>query len=138
MPGLLADEIEEDVGVGRVAHGARRDRLDLRGADLSREHHHVSDFFRRRADRVVGQLTALGEPSAETRAGSHFVHDANGAVGRYVGDDLADGVRADIDRGDPPRQRCLVASVGAGARTRRSGGAGAVRQETGSGPRSDA
>ena len=47
--------MQEFLAIPRVAHGARRDRLDPLGAELASERRHTRDRFDRAAHRVIGQ-----------------------------------------------------------------------------------
>ena len=50
------------------------------------------------------ELARAIEVGAEPRRLLHLVHDGDHAVRRDVGDDLADGVGPDVDRGDAARR----------------------------------
>ncbi len=100
--GHALDFGDERGGVGRVAHGARRDDVDARRAELLGERRHPLDGFDRRADREVGEAAVRGESRRESRRGLHLVDDLNRAVGGNVGDDLTNRIRSDVDRGDAP------------------------------------
>ena len=52
-----------------------------------------------------GQFARGAEARGEARRGFHFIDDLNRSFGRDVGDDLANRVRADIDRGDATMSR---------------------------------
>ena len=86
--------------IGRVAHRARCDDFVRLRAELSAS----AAILRARCDRV-SLASSLSPPvslnsRAESRRGFHLVDDADGAVRRDIGDDLADRIRADVDRRD--------------------------------------
>ena len=58
---------DEGVAVGGVAHGARRDRGDIRGLEVAADLHVVADRRAGRLDRLVGQLPGEVDPPPEPR-----------------------------------------------------------------------
>jgi hypothetical protein len=101
--GLLADARDELLRVPRVAHRARRHGLDPRGTELPGEGGHARDGLGGALHRLGAEETRAFEIGAEPRRLLHLVHDGDRTVRRDVRNDLADGVGADVDRGDAAR-----------------------------------
>src|SRR5688500_12664909 len=96
---MLAHEIQKRGPIGRFPNGAGGDDLGALGALLFRERGHPAQ----RRERVLYRYFAQGPRPVETGAQpwrrTHLVNDADVSTRRYVGDDLPNGVRADVDRG---------------------------------------
>ena len=115
----LAHHLGELARVGRVANGAGGHGLDARGAELAGERRHANDGLGSALHRRLRQLAAGVHAGAEPRSRLHLIDDPDVAVGRHVGDDRADRVGADVDRGDaiepcggvrPLRRQCFPPS----------------------------
>lgn len=100
---LLPNARDELIGVRGVAHGARRDRFDAGRTELARQRGHAPDRLGGAFHGWRGELARPIELGAEPGCLLHLVHDGDHAVGGDVGDDLADGVGPDVDRGDAAR-----------------------------------
>ena len=96
----LSEELRRVAG---VAHRARRHGVDALGAELPGERRHAVEAFQGGGS-MCRERAGGGDP-APARRRLHFVHDLDRAFRRDVGDDLADGVGADVDGGDPAMPR---------------------------------
>src|SRR5438552_16494276 len=100
---LTLHAMQKVIAVASVTHGTRRDRFDSLGTELARQRCHTRDRLDGAGHRVVIEDAGLTEARREPRRGLHFVDDLNAATGRHVGDDLPNGVRADVDCRDASR-----------------------------------
>ena len=120
--------VEEAAAVGRLAHGARRHGFDARGAELPGQRRHAVAGLRARGAWIVAQACRCCRRPAPSR-GAAFISSTTRMPpsGDDVGDDLPDGVGADVDGG-----RGGSVAVGRrfghlrGARSRTRDGRGAV------------
>ena len=93
------------LGVARLSHRARGYRVDANRAELTGERRHAVERLECGADRKRGQFARGAEPRREARRRLHLVHDLDRSLGRDIGDDLPNRVRAYVDRGDTTMSR---------------------------------
>jgi hypothetical protein len=94
------DPLGELRAVGGVAHGGGRDKGDLGDAARRSQLQHPADGLECALDRVRGEHAGAREAAREPGMVLEVVDDGEVAVVAPLRDEAADGVRADVDRGE--------------------------------------
>ena len=92
--------------VGGIADSAGGDDLDAGRAQLVGEHDHAMHRSHGRINGGGRQRAGCFETLTQPRHRFHLVDHADLTGGRHICHNLADGVGADVDRGDPDVGRC--------------------------------
>jgi hypothetical protein len=109
---LPLEPTHEGRAVARFANGAGRHRaqpVDVTGAGEAAEGRHGAGG---ELGRLGGERAGREGLAPETDHLLHAVDDHDAAVGRHVGDDHVDGVRAEVQGGEPHSSHCTVSIAG--------------------------
>ena len=102
--GAQPDAVEEGVAVRGLAHRARRDRAVADDAVGVHDPAEALERLQRRLDGGRAQAAVREGVLAEQHAARGLLQDARGLAGRRLGDQQADGGRAQVEHGQRPRR----------------------------------